>query len=290
MRSVTSDTSNGNRPMNRAEVLQFYASGAESQRLQRGVAQLEAVRTKQLLVGALPAAPATILDVGGGTGAYAFWLAECGYTVHLVDPVPQLIAAARAVDEMSPRPLASIQVGDAVSLPFGDASTDALLLLGPLYHLTTEADRQLALLEARRVLRPGGMIFAAAITRWAGALYGLARDLYKQEGFTEQVAATLESGQNRNPTGLSGGFMTAYYHRPEELAHELATAGFADVSIHGVEGPACLLADFEARWANPEQRRVLEWAAQTLGDEPSLLGASAHLLAIARAPDSEHAV
>lgn len=81
------------------------------------------------------------------------------------------------------------------------------------------------------------------------------------------------------------GFMSAFYHRPEELSSELVEAKFSDVRVHGVEGPACLLPDFDARWADSEQRRIIEWTANTMADEPSLLGTSAHLLAVARAPD-----
>ncbi len=273
--------------MTDAELLRFYSSGAESERLQRGVAQLEAARTRKFLQQLLPAAPARVIDVGGGTGAYAFWLAERGYTVHLLDPVPQLIDAARVNNQNAAKPLATIVVGDALALPYEDASADALLLLGPLYHLTAQSERSAALAEARRVLRPSGVLFAGAITRWAGALYGLTRGLYAQRGFQEQVATTVETGQNENPAGLSGGFTTAYYHRPEELSEEVASAGFTETTVHGLEGPACLLTDFDARWNDPEQRRVLEWSADAFGDEPSLLGASAHLLAIARAPREE---
>ena len=267
-----------------APVARYYASGAEAERLERGVAQLEAVRTRQLLARELPPAPATVVDVGGGTGVHALWLAEQGYVVHLLDPVPELIAVAHARSATASRPLATAQVGDARALPYPDASADALLLLGPLYHLTEPGERAAALAEARRVLRPNGVVFAAAITRWAGALYGLTRGLYAQPGFEALVQHTLESGQNRNPAGLPGGFTTAFFHRPEELASEVALAGFANVTLHGLEGPASLLPDFEACWRDPEQRRTIERLADTLGQEPSLLGVSAHLLAIAYVP------
>jgi SAM-dependent methyltransferase len=68
---------------------------------------------------------------------------------------------------------ASAEVGDARALRLADASADAVLLLGPLYHLPERAGRLKALAEARRVRRPGAMVLAAAISRLASTLDGL---------------------------------------------------------------------------------------------------------------------
>ncbi len=271
-------------PPDASSLVAYYDAGFEEARLDHGVAQLEAVRTRALLTRFLPRAPATVLDVGGGAGAHALWLAEQGYAVHLLEPAERLVTAALRRSATSSRPLAAAKVGDARALPYADGCADALLLLGPLYHLTTTAERAAALAEARRVLRPGGVVFSAAITRWAGALYGLGQGLYTQPGFAALVRRTLGDGQNRNPVGLAGGFTTAYFHRPEEFAAEVDAAGFVGGILHGVEGPACLLPDFEARWRDPAQRRTMTWLAETLGTESSLLGASAHLLHVAFVP------
>lgn len=72
----------------------FYDAGYETSRLDQGVAQLEAVRTRELLARFLPAAPAVVLDVGGGAGAHAFWIAERGYAVHLSDSASRLVSIA----------------------------------------------------------------------------------------------------------------------------------------------------------------------------------------------------
>jgi hypothetical protein len=71
-----------------AEMLAHYEEGIERERLLRGGAgRLENLRTWELLVRYLPPAPVTVLDVGGGAGAYALPLAREGYAVHLIDPV-----------------------------------------------------------------------------------------------------------------------------------------------------------------------------------------------------------
>jgi len=81
------------------EIAAFYALGLERDRLTVGPGALEFVRTQALLERYLPAPPAVIADVGGGPGRYALWLAERGYRVHLVDPIPLHIEQAKAAVE-----------------------------------------------------------------------------------------------------------------------------------------------------------------------------------------------
>ena len=71
-----------------ADILAYYEHGAEQGRLASGAARIEFLRMWDLLERHLPPAPARVLDVGGGAGVYALPLAEAGYEVHLVDPVP----------------------------------------------------------------------------------------------------------------------------------------------------------------------------------------------------------
>src|ERR687894_2579192 len=119
----------------------FYERTPEETRLEQGPFQLEEARTRELIQRFAPPPPATVLDVGGAAGAYALWVASAGYTVHLIDPVPRLVAEARRRSAALPRPIASCEVGDARALSFPPASADVVLLLGPLYHLTAAADR-----------------------------------------------------------------------------------------------------------------------------------------------------
>jgi len=170
-------------------IADYYQRVPEEQRLEQGSFQLEALRTRELIRRFAPSPPATVLDVGGAAGAYALELAAGGYAVHLVDPVPRLVAEARHRSEVAETPLASCRVGDARALDLAEHTVDTVLLLGPLYHLTDPADRARALAEASRVLRRGGRLFAAAISRWASALDALARDLLQDARFAEIVEA-----------------------------------------------------------------------------------------------------
>ncbi len=272
----------GNLLRESSEVEAFYALGLERNRLAEGAGVLELLRTQALLQRYLPTSPALVADVGGGPGRYAIWLAQLGYRVHLVDPVPLHIEQARDAVSRSGVALAAAEVGDARSLRLADASVDAILLLGPLYHLPERPDRLQVLAEARRVCRPGGVIIAAAISRFASTLDGLRGGYLEEPAFAAIAAGDLRDGRHRNPTGNPAYFTTAYFHHPNELAEECAAAGLQHVATLAVEGPGWLLSDLDVRLADSRRREVLLAALASLEAEPALLGVSAHLLAIAR--------
>jgi SAM-dependent methyltransferase len=265
-------------------ILAYYNRKPEEIRLERGLSQLEAARTRSLIERHAPLPPAVVLDVGGAAGAYAAWLADAGYEVHLIEPVPRLVTEARRRNVARARPIASCAVGDARLLAWPTASADVVLLLGPLYHLPEQVDRARALAEAARVLRPGGVLFAAAISRWSSLLDGVAFDLLAEHDYREAVEHAVRNGQHHNSAQRDGLFTTAYFHRPEELRAEVAGAGLEDVGLFGIEGPAGMLADFEARWADPRRRADMLRAAELVESEPSLLGLSGHVLAVACKP------
>jgi ubiquinone/menaquinone biosynthesis C-methylase UbiE len=258
------------------EVLSYYAAFPEESRLGFGPFRLEFERTKEILARVLPGPPGRIVDVGGAAGAYSLWLAEQGYEVHLVDASPRLVEEARTRSAKSTTPLASLSVADARRLPQENGSAAAVLVMGPLYHLPSEADRVTSLREAFRVLARDGITVVAAISRYASALDGLARKLSLDPRFVRIRDRDLVDGQHRNDTNNADYFTTAYFHRPNDLRSELEVAGFRHVRVLGIEGPAWMLPDFDARWENPALRKDLLDVARALE--------SAHLLGIGWKP------
>ena len=254
----------------------YYALGLEGKRLTEGADSLELVRTLELLEGVLPSPPADVLDVGGGPGVYASRLARNGYRVHLVDVLPLHVEQALAVAAAQPDASFTAEVGDARDLrELKDESADAVLLLGPLYHLTERDDRVRALAEARRLLRPKGVVVAAVISRFASLLDGTAYGFLDDAQFFAIVERDLRDGQHRNPVPLARPewFTTAFFHRPEDISEEVEAAGLRLERLAGVEGPGRWL----ARW--PEQAHLIRQAAGLAERIPAL---SAHMLAIAR--------
>ena len=171
------------------EVLKHYGGGLEATRLERP--RLEWLRSEELLLRHLPASPGSVLDLGGGPGRYSSWLAGLGYEVTLVDPVPL------HVEQASKASTFTAQLGDARRLDFADASFDVVMLMGPLYHLTEHTDRLRALDEARRVVRPGGLVVAAAVSRYASLLDGVGNGWLREVEFQAIVQQDLVDGQHR---------------------------------------------------------------------------------------------
>ncbi len=266
-----------------SEIVRHYGEVDESSRLRTGWFKLEHARTQELILRHMPPAPATIVDAGGGAGIYACWLAQRGYQVHLIDPVSRHVEQARAASaEQSHHPLASAEVGDARHLVHADESADAVLLLGPLYHLVEREDRLACLREARRVLRPGGLLWGAGISHFASLLDSLSSGFFDDPVFAPILARDLEEGQHRNPTSNPIYFTDAFFHRPGELSRDLLGAGFQVLEIVAIEGPGWLARDFDRLWSDPVQRERLLAAVRKVEREPSVLGVSAHIMAIGR--------
>lgn len=265
-------------------ILDYYAATDEASRLQRLESELELLRTRDILVRNLPPAPADVIDVGGGPAVHSYWLASLGYHTHLVDLVPKHIEQAKQAALHYPDvSLSSMTVGDARQLKFVDNSVDAVLMLGPLYHLVQSADRLAALREAYRVLRPGGVLIVEAISRYLPLIKVLSRDMIEDARLAPIVTRTLQTGQHRPDPDLDF-FTTAFFHHPSGLKREAAKAGFMPGSIFAVEGPVRLLKDFGQHWQLRERREWLLGVARQLEKEKVLLGVSGHMLLTATKP------
>ncbi|HXQ61564.1 MAG TPA: methyltransferase domain-containing protein [Acidimicrobiales bacterium] len=262
-------------------VLRHYGAYREEQRLTAGLGQLELVRTQEILRRHLPPPPARLLDVGGGTGVHASWLARDGYLVHVVDLTPRHVDMVRG--DLSTLGVTA-DIGDARHLDHPDGSFDAVLVLGPLYHLTERADRLRALREAVRVVGPGGPVAVAAINRFASLFDGLARGFLLDPEFRRIVDQDLADGRHRNPHDRPHWFTTAYFHHPLELRRELENVGLSVVELVGVEGLAGWLAHLADAWDTDAGREAILHASRVVESEPTLLGLSAHLLAVTTAP------
>ncbi len=242
-----------------------------------GHGQLEFERTQEIVLRRLPPAPAVIADVGGGLGRFAMWLAGRGYQVLHRDLVPSFVDQVNAEAAAAGLSVDSA-VRDARDLDLADESVDAVLLLGPLYHLPSENDRLAALREARRVVRPGGAVYVAAISRWAPRLDGLRREwMYERGPQTLDLIASVER-TGVLPALARGGY-AAYTHVPQQLESELEAAGLAVHDLVSVEGAAFLLGDLTERMADSQARQAILDGARAHERVPELLGLGPHLIA-----------
>lgn len=221
-----------------------------------------------------------MLDVGGGSGIYAELLAERGYTVTLVEPVSLHLERARARAGLPPR--FEVVLGDARDLPSADEAFDSVLLLDPLYHLGERQDRVRAFAEAFRVCRPGGLVVAAAIARYAPLLDMTRRGRLAESGVAANVRSEVTSGRRVPRERRRSPFPDAYFHRPDELEAEVHEAGLVAEGVYGIEGPGWLVDDDLLSRQLDDPSYLDEILADARTVETSLSAISAHLLTARR--------
>lgn len=241
-----------------------------------GLGDLVRLRTWDIFDRFLPTT-GQIIDVGGGPGAHAAHLAEKGYQVVLLDPVEKHVELAKGRAHVSSEWTFEAMLGEARQLPFEDESCDVVLLMGPMYHLVEAQDRNLALQEARRVLRPGGRILTEVISRYAWVMDASMKGRLDQPGIFDNLLVNIESGLSKDPARFTEGEFWGYLHRPEELRSELNLSRFSEIELVAIEGFAWLLSDLEQRMKAPE---ALLRALRLSEAEPSMIGCSAHIMAI----------
>ncbi|MGE3956941.1 MAG: class I SAM-dependent methyltransferase [Vicinamibacterales bacterium] len=255
-------------------VAEFYNSDPAREWRRLDEYRTEFAVTMRALRDFLPAPPGNVLDVGGGPGRYAIALAQHGYAVTLVDVAEQNIEFARGRAAEAEANVTGYLVGDARDLSsLTDGGFDAVLLLGPLYHLLDEADRRRAVAEARRVLAPGGTIAAAFLCRFAPFRFSaqaLPRWVMHHADRAERI---LTTGIDDRPQS----FTHAYLSRPDEIEPFMRSSGFEMRALVGCEG----ITAGHDRLVNELQGEAWEhWVSLNyrLGQDRLLHGASDHLL------------
>lgn len=222
-----------------------------------------------------------ILDIGGGTGAYSFLLANLGHKVSFVDPSEAQVASVRAKNKQSESKLISTKEGFAHSIDAPEDSFDIVLNMGPMYHLPPGEERIRALQEMRRLLSDEGLLFSAYISRLAALMDGYKKCWIANPEYEMLSLGDLKHGIHDGPDDDKY-FTLAYMHRPAEVASELASGGFEMVDLLAVEGFFWTYPHLEDFVDDEEAFIRLLFHAQLIEKESSLMGASAHFLSVAR--------
>lgn len=265
--------------MDHHEIREYYASGIEKHRLDQNYFKLEGIRTKEIISRYLTVPGLNILDVGGGAGYYAFWLQSLGHHVSLIDLSPDNINLVRQYELNHGVSLKFSAEGDARKLDFPDDSFDLVLMLGPLYHLIDRTERIQALAEARRVLKPNGLVIAAIISRYASLIDGLRFNLIADEKFVEILSRDLETGIHLNVTDNPQYFTTSYFHTMSEIEEEIKASRLEFQKLIAVEGVGWLSDDYP-KGSEIKMDVVLDMITR-IESNKDLISASPHILAIA---------
>jgi 2-polyprenyl-3-methyl-5-hydroxy-6-metoxy-1,4-benzoquinol methylase len=237
--------------------------------------------TMRTFVDYLPKPPVTVLDIGGGPGRYAIALAQQGYEVSLLDLSENNLSWARAKAKEAGVTLAACAQGNAVDLSaLQTESIDVVLLMGPLYHLVREEDRYVALSEAVRVLKPGGVLSVSFITRYAPLQDAAKRQPAWVVEHAAEMEHILETGVLIDSWG-GFGFTDAYYAHPTEIRPLIESHGVITLDLIAAEG----IVGWIEEAVNATTGEVWDaWVRLNyrLGRDPSVHGAAAHLLYIGR--------
>ncbi|ULO06374.1 class I SAM-dependent methyltransferase [Paenibacillus sp. 19GGS1-52] len=270
------------------QILDFYNAGAEQGRLERGIGVIEWERSKEIISRYLPTSKTVIYDIGGGTGAYSRWLAALGHEVHMFELAPEAVLYAQKQQASNDIPaIHTIEVADARHIARADESADLVLLMGPLYHLPDRKERLAALHEATRLLKPGGTLLVAAISRFSSTLWGLSvfggqNNLIDEAAFMTMIEMELTEGQHIRPAEYPKFISRAFFHLPADLRNEIEASGLTHLATIGVEGPVWIVPAFTEKWENKQSREALLKISSLVEDQESLLGMSPHMLAVAR--------
>lgn len=269
--------------MNEESVRDYYAAFGENEwrRLMWPEGVIEFAITTHALDRHLPK-HGRLLDIGGGPGRYSIWLAQRGYRVILADLSPNLLDIARVkIAEAGVQAyIEDVVTCNACDLArFGSHAFDAVLCLGPFYHLVELADREKAASELVRVLKPGGIAFIAFMPIYTFLRRTLAlKDERHHLAQPVFMARLMNEGIFSND--VSGRFNAGYGVRPQSIAPFMEKHGLTTVELLADTGFAAPYAAQLKELAETDPQtyhQVLELITSTAND-PSLLGASIHLL------------
>ena len=260
-------------------VEKYYDEHAQSEwnRLEKN-SRAEYANSLRAILEFLPSAPVKVIDIGGGPGRYSIALAQKGCAVTLVDLSQGNLELAHQKAAEAAVELQDYFHANALDLTtFPEASFDVALLMGPLYHLHQESERRTALQQARRLLRPAGLIFATFITRFAAFRDAAVNSFSYVTDDPAYGERMLNTGIHDNGVG----FTDSYFARPEEVTPLLESAGFATLRLMGCEGILAEHEDYVNSLTGEAHQIWLDFNYR-FAQEPSLLGASDHLLYIGR--------
>ena len=248
---------------------EYYNKFNEDKRLDSRHGQVEYIISMEYIHDFLKPGD-KVLDVGAGTGRYSIALFEEGYDVTAVEPVQHNLG--RLIQKCPD--LRAIK-GNALNLKkLPDNEFDMTLLFGPLYHLIRHEDKLKALLEAKRVTKPGGVIMAAYIMNE----YSVLTYAFKEQHVLECIVNGKLDKYFRTVPDEEDLYS---YVRTEDIDFLAKESGLSRIKIFSPDGPANHMRMYLNRLSEEEFEKFIEYQ-RTVCERADLLGASAHTVDILR--------
>jgi len=263
------------------ELEAFYNQASEETRLESGMGFFEFERIKSLIERHIKKPNVTIIDVGGGTGKYAEWLAEKGHTVHVIEPVEKHVKLAQKRANKLKNKF-TVTLGESQNLAIENEVADLVILHGPLYHLQKKEDRLQTINEAKRVLKKNGHILGFAINSSASTVAGLMQGLVHKKPFLEMCKTELTTGIHNPPKEFPWLLADGFYHKPKQLKKEFTSKNLEIINLFAVEGMIWLDNEYFANMLNPKKKETLLEILKTTELDESVLAFSPHMMLVAR--------
>jgi S-adenosylmethionine-dependent methyltransferase len=267
-----------------SDIAASYDRSVEDEDARLTLHQLEYDLTWRYLTRYLPPT-GSILEIGAGTGRYTLDLCRRGYLVTAVDLSAALLQRCQ-------QRLAAEGLHGQVQLVVADArdlhavvgtAFDAVLLMGPLYHLVFEEDRRQAIRQAADRLRNGGLLFSAHLSR-SGVFGDLMKRIPDWIERGEEVRSLLDHG--RRPDDQPRGGFRGYFARTSEVRPLHEALGIQTMVLAGVE-PAISADDESYNQLQAPQRDLWLNLLEEVSADETTRGASRHLLYIGRKGSGE---
>ena len=254
-----------------SEIEKHYNKHPEDLRLQRRHGIVEFETTMHHLHKFLHTGQ-KILDLGAGTGRYTSALMAEGYQVKAVELVRRNIEVF-----LKREPCADVMQGDARDMPYlATGSADVTLLLGPLYHLIGEEEKLKALTEAKRVTKPGGVIFVAYLMNE----YSILSYCFDEE----RIGALMDKGVVDANFHIQAQKDELYdYVRLEDIDRLNAKAGLQRVTIFSPDGAADYMRTRLNQMSEQTFSRFIEYQ-KCISERSDLIGAGSHVVDVLRKP------
>ena len=263
------------------ELENFYNKASEETRLEKGMGIFEFERIKELIENHIFKPKSTIIDVGGGTGKYSEWLSKKGHQVHLIEPVQKHIKLAQKRAKKMQHPF-SVTQGESQNLPYQNEIADLVVLHGPLYHLQKREDRIATIIEAKRVLKKGGIILGFAINATASTVVGLMNGMIHANSFFEMCKEELTTGIHNAPKDFPFLLADAFYHKPQELKEEFLEQDLEFINLFAVEGMIWLDNEYFANMLDKKKSKTLKKLQKLTQNDEYLLPFSPHMMIAVR--------
>ena len=262
-------------------VEKFYDSVTERewQRLVRMRLQYDIAM--RMFADYLPEPKVEIADIGGGVGRYAIDLTKQGHKVTLVDLSSEALGFAKGKAQEAGVTLFRILKADARDLSkLQDASFDAVLLMGPIYHLLSHNERLQAVRESWRVLKPSGLIFVDFLARYSILQWALYRDPEYILREVDDIKKIVADGVHISHKDSSG-FTDAWCAHPDQIEPLMEEGGFTKLDLAAMD---CLTHEKYEELYSAKPEVYTEWfeILYRISRDPSLLGSGGHLLYVGR--------